>query len=531
MNDTISAPMTGAPAPETATTPAIDIPAYGGRMEVRWDPGAKATPSGGLAHFAFYLKLSGLLDSLCEDFPVEYASNNSCSKRDIVGTVVLSVLRGHSRYAHVNALRNDAAAAEMLGLKKVVTDDSVRRALARAGEAELDAWLSRHEHEAVAPMLRHEHVIDIDSTVKPIFGHQEGAELGYSPAKPGRPSLNYHTFFIGMARIVLGVDVRGGSQHAGILGVPRLWKFLDALPRDRWPRLLRGDVGYGSDRIMSEAEARSVTYLFKIRRAGLVREIFHYLADDGGWSPCGRGWEAREHRLRLESWRLARRCVFVRRPAARKPGEEARKARKGASAAAPRADGTPKAAAPRQAEFEFVKDVKGREWDYCVLVTNDSELDATALSQLYRDRGDCENNFDEFKNQWGWGGYTTRRLKQTRAMARLIGIVANWWNVYVRLADPDAHREPVTSRPAFLDIVGRIVTHGGRRVIHLTSTHACADAVKAALTRIGAFLGWVASTAAQSGREVRWTMIWTYAFRKMLRPKPPDGAVPLPLLC
>ena len=38
----------------------------------------------------------------------------------------------------------------------------------------------------------------------------------------------------------------------------------------------------------------------------------------------------------------------------------------------------------------FVKDVKGREWDYCVLVTNDEKMDEVALSQLYRDRGDCE---------------------------------------------------------------------------------------------------------------------------------------------
>ena len=77
-----------------------------------------------------------------------------------------------------------------------------------------------------------------------------------------------------------------------------------------------------------------------------------------------------------------------------------------------------------------MKDVKGREWDYCVLVTNDEKMDAVALSQLYRDRGDCENNFDEFKNQWGWSGFTTRKLKSCRTMARLIAIVANWWNVF-----------------------------------------------------------------------------------------------------
>jgi hypothetical protein len=52
---------------------------------------------------------------------------------------------------------------------------------------------------------------------------------------------------------------------------------------------------------------------------------------------------------------------------------------------------------PKQEEFEFVKDCKGREWDYCALATNDEKMNASMISQLYRDRGDCENNFDEFK--------------------------------------------------------------------------------------------------------------------------------------
>ena len=43
---------------------------------------------------------------------------------------------------------------------------------------------------------------------------------------------------------------------------------------------------------------------------------------------------------------------------------------------------------------------------------------------------EIQNNFDEFKNQWGWSGFTTRKLKSCRTMARLIAIVANWWNVF-----------------------------------------------------------------------------------------------------
>ena len=523
MNSTTAPVWCKVPRFEIARDSKLDIPAYGGRLDVKWDPGTKVTPSGGLAYFAVFLKVTGFFDSLCSDFPVDYRSNNSSSRRDIVGTIVLAILFGKDRYVQINALRNDTASMELLGLRKIVSEDTVRRSLRDADGKALDAWLSRHEHEVVDSMLRFAYVIDIDNTVKPIFGHQEGAELGYNPQKPGRPSHNYHTFFIGSARITLGVDVLPGKQHSGVCGMRSLWAFLDATPRRLWPYLLRGDVGYGSDGIMSEAEARGLPYLFKIKRTGLAKELFAFLSKDDGWTDCGCGWEGREHRIRLSTWKLARRCIFIRRPNVPKvaaiPLERTQ---------LPAPDGANPAPAkgPKHLEFDFAKDRKGREWDYCILVTNEEKLDLTALSQLYRDRGDCENNFDEFKNQWGWSGFTTKQLKPCKAMARLIAIVANLWNVFVRLADPDAHREPVTSRPAFLNIIGRIVMNGGRRVIHLTSTHAEADAIRASLCLIGKFLEWVNSIAEQLNPETTWTLVLAYAFRKLLRLKPSRGPIP-----
>ena len=80
-----------------------------GRLDVKWDPGTKVTPSGGLAYFAVFLKVTGFFDIPCSDFPVDYRSNNSSSRRDIVGTIVLAILFGKDRYVQINALRNDTA--------------------------------------------------------------------------------------------------------------------------------------------------------------------------------------------------------------------------------------------------------------------------------------------------------------------------------------------------------------------------------------------------------------------------------------
>jgi hypothetical protein len=46
-------------------------------------------------------------------------------------------------------------------------------------------------------------------------------------------------------------------------------------------------------------------------------------------------------------------------------------------------------------------------WEYAVLVTN-SSYPLEAMAKLYRDRADAENGFDELKNQWGCGDFTTQ---------------------------------------------------------------------------------------------------------------------------
>jgi hypothetical protein len=38
-------------------------------------------------------------------------------------------------------------------------------------------------------------ILDIDTTIKPLYGKQEGAEVGYNPHKPGRPSHALDTYY------------------------------------------------------------------------------------------------------------------------------------------------------------------------------------------------------------------------------------------------------------------------------------------------------------------------------------------------
>ena len=131
---------------------------------------------------------------------------------------------------------------------------------------------------SVAPLLDEPWVLDVDTTIKPLYGEQEGAELGYNPHKPGRPPAFagaglhcYHTYMLSNLRVVLSVDVQPSDQHNVKHATGGLWSLLDRWERDRWPRLLRGDLAWGIEPVMAQAEQRNLAYLFRLRTTKDVR--------------------------------------------------------------------------------------------------------------------------------------------------------------------------------------------------------------------------------------------------------------------
>jgi len=127
-----------------------------------------------------------------------------------------------------------------------------------------------------------------------------------------------------------------------------------------------------------------------------------------------------------------------------------------------------------------------------------------------------ENIFDEMKNQWGWGGYTTHDLARCRLAARLLALFYNWWNIFVRLADPSLHREAITSRPLFLTAIATRTRHARQTTIRVTSSHAKAEPAAQALAAVAAFLRGLAKNAEQLTRLQTWRAILSRAFQAFL---------------
>ena len=242
----------------------------------------------------------GPVRCFCGGLPADYTSPNAPKKRDVLGTAMLAMLAGHKRYAHIAALRGDEVLPELLGMSRIVSEDAVRRAFATIEEEAGAVWLRRHLDYCLEPLLAEAWILDVDTTVKPLYGRQEGAVVGYNPKKPGRPSHCYHTYSMAGTRLVFDVDVCAGDQHASKHCAPGLWALLDRTPRDCWPTLLRGDKGFGNEATMREAEQRRLPYLFKLRLTANIKRSIRRLSRQSEWVDAGQGWQATETTVRLE---------------------------------------------------------------------------------------------------------------------------------------------------------------------------------------------------------------------------------------
>src|SRR5664279_5304534 len=480
-------------AASAAESESCVVETYAGKLRIRWDDSAAVTTLGQMPVFVDFLKTSGLWDGLIADCPLRYTSPNAPRPVEVLGTLLMSVLAGQSRYAHITGLRGDGVNPELLGMRKVMSEDSARRAFKQASPEDTLQWLRRHLRQTYEPLLEHAWVMDLDSTVKPLYGKQEKAVKGYNPTKPGRPSHVAHTYLIAQLRLVLGAEVQAGNEAASSHAQPGFWAYFDTLPRASRPVFLRGDIGWGSERMMQEAEERDQPYLFKIRQSAKIKELLAGSFAMDRWESAGQGWEGTWSEVRLAGWTNQRRIIILRRPlpedlvVARRKGKGRRR--------------------KAQMELEMGWMQGGTVlYEYAVLVTTLKD-EIFTLAQHYRDRGDAENNFDELKNQWGWLGFTTHDHARSEMMTLFVALVYNWWSLFTRLSNPHKRAEAITSRPLLLHALGRKTTHSNQSTLTLTSLHAEAAKIQVAMKAVARFLGHIRSIAERLKPVERWRLI------------------------
>lgn len=491
------------PSQECESPTELSCDTYGGLVHVEWDTQSPVTPIGQLVFFIQFLKSCDLFGTWVKDCPLTYRGPRSPANVDVLGTLFLAVLSGYKRYAHITSIRHDMVNPPLLGMKKVLSEDSARRAFQNIDEQNCKQWQQKHLSYCYEPLLEEKWILDIDTTIKILYGHQEGAEVGYNPRKPGRPAHIIHTYMMSETRMILDCEVMPGKQQAASYSLPWLMEFLEKTPKNKWPTLVRGDCTFGNELFLKPLEEKGVNYLFKLRQTKKVKKLTHIL-EGSDWSDAGQGWAGVEAEIKLDGWEHKRRVIVLRRELEDDgKREKKRKLRKDKQLYLP---GT-----------FFPSMDENERYEYSVLITS-MKGEILTLAQLYRDRATCENNFDELKNQWGWAGFVTQDLKRSQIMARIIAQVYNWWTLFVRWIDKDRHREAITSRPLMLHGVAREVRHAGQLTLKLTQMHGKREKIRGHIDLIARFLNKVKTYAERLLSRVNiWRLILSEIFSKFLK--------------
>lgn len=262
---------------------------------------------------------------------------------------------------------------------------------------------------------------------------------------------------------------------------------------------------------MGALESIGMKYLFRLRMSKRVKDLITDLESPAlwqeaapAWESDGEGWSCLERPLKLSSWESPRRVVVCRRIVGSSEGPLVLSNGAG-----------------EQMSLEVVDETRSR-FEYRVHVTN-LDWSRSSIRPLYQDRADNENCYDELKNQWGWAGYNTRDLKRSRVAAQLVGLVYNWWSLFVKLVEQGDSREAITSRPLMLGSVAKSSSHQRQKIVRLNPFHVDGRKYARKLNEASSFLSGLILTAEQLSCSQRWKRIIRRTFEKIWTTAPSIG--------
>jgi Transposase DDE domain group 1 len=427
-----------------------------GQRIVRPDPGrvrvggadASLTGCGGLVHFGAFLRQQGIDHELGRRF-----------SRLKSGPLVVYPMPAQMR------LLIDAAAVgedRVFGLESWAADplfvrlaggvvpslDTVYRDLARFDDgaiADLEAWMSE-QGLVDLPCEPNERLhIDVDSTVEPLFGTQQGALPGPNPRYHGRPS--YHPLLAAVAETgtVIGAELRPGDRGFGDEQADFIAGCIDRL-RARHPSAVvcvRIDAAGDCTRLMTTIAERNAYFFIK---AKMDRQLCDSIALRPYWKTVD--VDAHGHALTQVAEVVYMRPSWLE------------------------ADLRVRVIARRTREHTSGRQTalwQGADWTTQVFLTNDPFIDPGDVPFEYNGRASIEPLIAELKQAWAIGKAPSETFVANHAMFLLKLLAHNLLRRFVRstrLAHLQTWRASWIRR-VLLCVPGRLLRSGRRWSLRL----------------------------------------------------------------
>ena len=397
-----------------------------GKIKTSFSGGKLTNYSGMLPIYNFMCSIG--LPEMLSKINLNLHHNIKYETSDIFSIIMLGLLSGANRIKKIETFSRDPLIQEIFGIEDKVDEDTISNRIRRFGikqNCELMDVIGNTSSKVHQKLGTRADILDLDSTVKTVYGNQEGTGKGYNPEKKG--AMSYHPLmgFLNSTRECILSWLRPGNTYTSN-NTPEFIKQVFAMLEEKINHLLvRADSGFFDNTIISEIESRPNTdYIIKVKMKNLNRMLS---AQNWESIPGMPGWEMTEFYHRSAGWEKARKFVSMRR--IRKIEEEGM----------------------------FFPRI---EYDYFCYVTNIYES-PLFIHNEYGDRGTSENWIEAVKNQMFAGSLLTQDFWANEALW-LASVMAYNISVWMRaLTDEKSwHEEPMTFRTWFIQLAGKVVRTG-----------------------------------------------------------------------
>ena len=239
--------------------------------------------------------------------------NSTYSLSQMILALTWPVILGLDRLESASLLRSNGTFQFLTGLPSFPDAQTLRRFLLKA-PGSFAAQMGRVNDRLLQffthlPDPRSRMILDLDSTVVTVFGHQQGAAVGYNPLHRGKKSYQPLVCVECNSAHLWGANLRPGQTdpHSGTTELLRAcWS---ALPAGIREVRARADAGFYHDGFLSELENCSIQYAVVAKIYPPLKRMLPGIC----YQRVNDQWEMGECEYRAQSWSEGRRHVFARR--------------------------------------------------------------------------------------------------------------------------------------------------------------------------------------------------------------------------
>lgn len=357
--------------------------------------------------FKFFDKIR-LYDELDNYFQTSMLNATKYKDSQLMLSVIAASLCGVSHLSTISVFTADILVKALLGLPNGINKDVIStrfKALGERGARQLEDLNGQRLHRQLKGLDLKRLVLDADSTVKTVYGHQGGAAVGYNPHKKGAKSYHPLLLFLSDTKWVVNTWFRSGSAYTSN-GIVDFLKQSSTYLTESERVFFRADSGFFSGALFNWLEEKGWDYLVKVKFKGLKE-----LLAQKQWRPVeghSNVWVC-EFSHQCQKWEKPRPFKAVRRIAKYKKNTF------------------------------FGKTEWVPVYQYACYCTN-MNLDAWAAHECYKQRSTSENWIEQVKNHLLAGMTLTNDFWANDILWQL-SVLAYNLSVMVRQHDSQLHRQ------------------------------------------------------------------------------------------